>query len=422
VTAAATPATGAAPLAVALTAAGDAVSYHWDLGDGTTADGATVQHSYAAGEYTATVTATATDGETATAQVAIRATRVSLRGPGTTTYGHPLTLAGAVVPPDVGVRVAVTLGSRIVARTSTVAGGHFHVRTRALGPGPWVAHAVSAASAPFSTRVHPELVTSVVGNPMVGQPLTVVAQLRPAAAGRVRVRLHRTGHGDQVRGGSSSLKVALDTHSAAQWRAVVTARPARGWFGVVHVLQATVVEPSLGPGSRGPSVRVLEERLAALHFALRGVDGSYGSDTSDAVLAFQKLYGLPRTGHVDARLWRLLVNARTPRARYPGNHVEVDKARQVLFEVRGGKVALVVHVSTGATGNTPLGEWHVYRRVPGWDWVLYYPSYFLRGFAIHGYPDVPAYPASHGCVRVPLWVATRLYSLQWDGEAVYVYT
>jgi lipoprotein-anchoring transpeptidase ErfK/SrfK len=166
---------------------------------------------------------------------------------------------------------------------------------------------------------------------------------------------------------------------------------------------------------------VLEERLAALHFALRGVDGSYGSDTSDAVLAFQKLYGLPRTGHVDARFWRLLVNAHTPRARYPGNHVEVDKARQVLFEVRGGKVALVVHVSTGATGNTPLGEWHVYRRVPGWDWVLYYPSYFLRGFAIHGYPDVPAYPASHGCVRVPLWVATRLYSLQWDGEAVYVY-
>jgi L,D-transpeptidase-like protein/putative peptidoglycan binding protein/PKD domain-containing protein len=397
------------------------VSYHWDLGDATTADGPSVQHSYAAGTYTATVTAAGADGETATAQVAIRAVGVSLAGPHTASYGHALRLAGAVVPPAVGVRVAVTLGSRIVARTSTVAGGRFHVRTRALGPGPWLAHAASAVSAPLAMRVHPELVATVVGNPMVGEPLTVVARLRPAAAGHLSVGLRRTGHGQQIRRGGASVHVRLDTHSAAQWRAVVTAQPARGWLGAMHVLHATVVEPTLGPGSRGPSVRVLEQRLASLHYALRGVDASYDSDTSDAVLAFQKLYGLPRTGRVDSRLWRLLVNAHTPRARYSGNHVEVDKTRQVLFEVRGGKVALIVHVSTGATGNTPLGEWHVYRRVPGWDWVLYYPSYFLRGFAIHGYPDVPPYPASHGCVRVPLWAATRLYSLQWYGEAVYVY-
>jgi hypothetical protein len=406
---------------VTLTATGDAASYHWDLGDGTSVDGATVQHSYRAGAYTATVAATAADGETATAQVAVRATAVSLVGPRTTSYQKPVTFAGAIVPAQVGARVAVTLGTRIVARTTTVAGGRFHVRTRALGPGPWVAHAAGAASQAFSTRVHPELVASIVGNPMVGQPLTVVARLRPAAAGRLRVRLHRTGGGQQLRRAGASIRVGLDTHSAADWRATVRAQPRRGWLGATDVLQATVVEPTLGPGSHGPSVRVLKEHLAQLHFALEGIDGSYGSDTTDAVFAFQKLYGLPRTGRVDARLWSLLVHAHTPRARYQGNHVEVDKTRQVLFEVRGGKVALVVHVSTGATGNTPIGEWHVYRRVPGWDWVLYYPSYFLRGFAIHGYPDVPPYPASHGCVRVPLWVATRLYAQQWDGEAVYVY-
>ena len=111
-----------------------------------------------------------------------------------------------------------------------------------------------------------------------------------------------------------------------------------------------------------------------------------------------------------------------PRARYPGNHIEVDKARQVLFVVRDGKVALVVAVSTGATGNTPLGLWHVYRKVTGFDWVLYYPNYFLRGFAVHGYPDVPPYPASHGCVRIPMWVATRVYGDIALGTAVYVYT
>jgi lipoprotein-anchoring transpeptidase ErfK/SrfK len=93
----------------------------------------------------------------------------------------------------------------------------------------------------------------------------------------------------------------------------------------------------------------------------------------------------------------------------------------VLFEVRDGKVVLVVPVSTGATGNTPLGTWHVYSRVAGWSWVLWYPTYFLRGFAIHGYPDVPAYPASHGCVRVPMWVATRLYSMHPYGFTIRIY-
>ncbi len=53
---------------------------------------------------------------------------------------------------------------------------------------------------------------------------------------------------------------------------------------------------------------------------------------------------------------------------------------------RNGRVELVVHVSTGATGNTPIGHLHIYRKVVGWDWVLWYPMYFLRGFAIHGYP------------------------------------
>ena len=173
--------------------------------------------------------------------------------------------------------------------------------------------------------------------------------------------------------------------------------------------------------SFGPSVLALERRLHELHYALAAVDGYYGFDTSDAVVAFQKLHGLPRTGTTDTRFWRELSVAHVPFARYPGTHVEVSKELQVLLMVRNGEVTLVVPVSTGATGNTPLGRWQVYRRVTGWDWVLYYPTYFLRGFAIHGYPSVPAYPASHGCVPVPLWVAPRLYEMNGYDESVYVY-
>ena len=94
----------------------------------------------------------------------------------------------------------------------------------------------------------------------------------------------------------------------------------------------------------------------------------------------------------------------------------------MLFVVRDGQVALIVPVSTGATGNTPLGTWHVYSRVPGYNAEqMYYSSFFTGAFAIHGYHSVPAYPASHGCVRIPIWVAKRVYSLIDYGTTVYIY-
>ena len=100
----------------------------------------------------------------------------------------------------------------------------------------------------------------------------------------------------------------------------------------------------------------------------------------------------------------------------------MSKGRQVLFVVRDGQVALIVQVSTGATGNTPLGHWQVYSKVPGFNAKeMYYSSFFVGGFAIHGYHSVPPYPASHGCVRIPLWVATRIYSLVDYGTNVYIY-
>jgi lipoprotein-anchoring transpeptidase ErfK/SrfK len=169
------------------------------------------------------------------------------------------------------------------------------------------------------------------------------------------------------------------------------------------------------------SVRALEQRLRELRYALPRVDGVYGLDTYQAVLAFQKVVGLPWTGRVDGQVWARLRRANVPHARYGGNHIEISKGRQVLFVVRNGTVAAAIHVSTGATGNTPLGRWRVYRKVSGWDWVLWYPLYFLRGFAIHGYPSVPAYPASHGCVRVPMWVAPQLYATHQWGTTVHVY-
>jgi lipoprotein-anchoring transpeptidase ErfK/SrfK len=47
--------------------------------------------------------------------------------------------------------------------------------------------------------------------------------------------------------------------------------------------------------------------------------------------------------------------------------------------------------------------------------------YFKGGFAIHGYPSVPAFPASHGCVRVPMWIAPSLFSGNDYGTTVVVH-
>jgi peptidoglycan hydrolase-like protein with peptidoglycan-binding domain len=201
----------------------------------------------------------------------------------------------------------------------------------------------------------------------------------------------------------------------------VTVAEADGWTGVTRALRGAVVHPRLALGSRGPSVRALEQRLRELRYALPRADGLYGLDTHQAVLAFQKVERLPWTGRVDRRVWIRLWHAHIPRARFPGTHIEVSKGRQVLLVVRGGVVESVVHVSTGATGNTPLGRWRVYRKVTGWDWVLWYPMYFLRGFAVHGYPDVPPYPASHGCIRVPMWIAPTLFRDRTIGDSIYIY-
>ncbi len=422
VTAAASPATGAAPLTVTLTATGDPATYHWTFGDGTAADGSPVQHEYSSGAYTATVTATAADGETATAQVRVRAVAVALSVPRAAHYGARVRFRGRVVAARAGDRVQILSAGRRFATVTAGADGLFHRRVRILGPGPYTARADGAASKPRAVLVHTKITASIGGVGIVGSRLQLVARVRPLTAGKLRIRVWRNGTQTFDRVYSGPASVQLGTSAASSYLVRVTLVPSQGWASPSQKLASEVFEPSLGLGSHGSSVLALEQRLSRLHYALQTVDSYFGADTRDAVYAFQKIHGLDRSGRVDATFWRLLERATVPAARYSGDHVEVDKTHQVLFVVRGGKVSLITHVSTGATGNTPLGTWHVYGKVPGWlPDGMFDSSFFLRGFAVHGYPEVPPYPASHGCVRVPVWFAPRLYSLIPFGSEVDVY-
>jgi PKD repeat protein len=420
----ATPQEGAAPLAVTLVASGDAATYAWDLGDGAAAAGATVQHTYEqAGRYLATVTATGADGQTAQASIQITAYALTLNAPGPVRFGTRAPFRGVLRPAQAKLRVVLRRDGRFVGAALTRANGTFRIRPRVRVPGTYSATYLGVHSNTRIVRVRPRLTVRLAGTPLVGSPLGVVARVRPAAAGAIRITVIRGSRSVYARTSRGSARVALKTAGARVYRIRVRVQEVPGYTFAARSLRVAISMPALGTGSRGPSVRFLEQRLWDLHYALERVDGAYGQDTYDAVLAFQKVNWLPRTGRVDRGMWRRLQHASIPRPRYRGGtHFEVDKARQVLFDVRGGRVARAIHVSTGATGNTPLGVWHVYSKTPGFNSLLmYYSMYFLRGFAIHGYPSVPPYPASHGCVRVPLWIAYSLYETHGYGTTVIVY-
>ena len=419
VTAAATPAVGVAPLRVTLTATGSAASYTWSLGDGSTATGAVVTHVYGAGRFVATVTATNEAGEVAQAQVSVAAVSraVSLEAPRSAGYGESALLAGSLRPAVRGGRVQVYRGRTYVTSARVGANGRFRTRLLVRSPGPYHVRYGAARSAKRTVRVLPRIEASLLAAAPVGARLSLRPRLLPAAAGPVAVRVFLDG----LRLTTGVGSVRIPTGTPGTLRVELTTRTRPGYAPVRKVLSAQVVLPSLAPGARGPSVLALERRLTELRYALRGADGVYGHDTFEAVLAFQKVHGLPRTGRVEPWLWHRLLRAGVPRPQRGGDYIEVDKTRQVLFVVRGGQVSRVVHVSTGATGNTPLGTWQIYRKVGGWDWVLWYPLYFKGGFAIHGYPSVPAYPASHGCVRIPMWIAPSLFSMHGYGTSVMVH-
>ncbi|MCC6223666.1 MAG: murein L,D-transpeptidase [Thermoleophilia bacterium] len=186
--------------------------------------------------------------------------------------------------------------------------------------------------------------------------------------------------------------------------------------------------PALRYGSRGADVRRLQQELVRLRYLPSGTaNGVFGERTWHAVVAFQGWQRLGRTGVVDRRTWAALGRAGVPRP-WGGlrRGVEVDVARQVLLLVRDGVAARAIHISSAAPGHwTPRGRYSVIRKevlswsVPFSSWMPY-ANYFTGGFAIHGYASVPSYPASHGCIRVPMQEAPAVYAAASYGSPVWV--
>ena len=186
-----------------------------------------------------------------------------------------------------------------------------------------------------------------------------------------------------------------------------------------------VVQPRASAGDGGPLVRLLQRGLARLRYAVPRND-RFDDATGRAVMAFRKVNGMARRYDADRRVVAKVLagkGAFEPRHPDAGHHVEADISRQVLALVAGGKVVATYHTSSGAPATpTIIGSFRVYRRDPGTNALgMVRSSYFIRGYAIHGYVDVPAFNASHGCLRVPIPDSGRIFSWIRHGDRVITY-
>lgn len=137
--------------------------------------------------------------------------------------------------------------------------------------------------------------------------------------------------------------------------------------------------------------------------------------------------GLSRTGSVTVSLLTRLEKASRPRPSRSADtnpYLEVNKTKQVLLYCKNGAVVWTIPVSTG-NGSvgiiTPSGTYHITRKTKELS-PRYLPLYLTKTLlAIHGYPNVPVYPASHGCVRTQYWDQVELWPLIAPGTSVYVH-
>lgn len=258
---------------------------------------------------------------------------------------------------------------------------------------------------------------STIAAPRNRAPITIVrgsadAMVSPALSADLRKRLAAKGWGSTV----AMVTVGGAVHASGDFSAAGRITPR-----LRDLLQsAFALHTSEG----------LVHRLAQLGYLSENV--TVGDTSPDAVeqalMAFQGWSGLTRDGALGAATRELLMIADRPVApRTPkGRIVEVSIDKQVMLLVDNGRTVRAIHISSGAAGNTPRGDFTVLRKeMMSWSrpfstWMPY-ASYFIGGYAFHEHPYVPGYPASHGCIRIASPNAPTVYEFATYTTPVFVY-
>jgi hypothetical protein len=270
----------------------------------------------------------------------------------------------------------------------------------------------------------------------VGRRVTLRAVVTPYVAGQiVKVSFYRDGtkvsvqlkQAQPIAGGAGSFRVSYVSSrpGLVEARAVHYATPQQAQF-VARSPGVRCVAVYLGPGASGPSVRLLQSELNVLHYAVP-LSGVLDEGTGRALVAFRKVTGLSRVAFAGPQVFSLLarhIGGFPVRYRRDGRHVEANLTKQVLAEIEpGGRVHAIYMMSSGKPSTpTVIGHFQVYSKTPGVNAKgMVDSNYFIRGYAIHGYPEVPTFAASHGCLRVPIPDAGAIFAWVQYGTVVDVY-
>ena len=206
----------------------------------------------------------------------------------------------------------------------------------------------------------------------------------------------------------------------------------RSDFQAPKTVAAPKLQKAKGPSPKNP--RAVQRALVALRYLpASAVTGHFDYRTQQAVLAFQSYEGLPRDGIVGPQTAGRLAKAGVPlpKLQLPGRRAEVHRSRGVVLLILDNAVFRVIHTSTGVGGDsgevgTPPGRFSVERKERN-SWSvpfqvnLPFAVYFNRGIAFHGYDNVPAFPASHGCARLPQQEAPVVFAFLRVGDRVDVF-
>jgi L,D-transpeptidase catalytic domain len=309
-------------------------------------------------------------------------------------------------------------------------------------PAPAPPAPAQASPAPVAT-VAPGRIQLIIRHAS-GKPLFVIAGRRMAIRGavvpyvagqKVKVSVYRGGRKVKVqtvsvlaaRNGSGRFELSYSSSGAGlvQVRAVHYATPEQALF-TGRSISIRVTGTNLSGGAQGFSVRVLQSELNALHYVVP-LSGVFDEGTGRAVIAYRKVAGLERVASTNTRVFELLQRgAGNFHVRYgrDGRHVEADLTRQVLAEIEPrGRVRSIYTMSSGKPSTpTVIGHFLVYSKTPGVNsHGMVDSNYFIRGYAIHGYAEVPTFAASHGCLRVPIPDAASIFGWVQTGMPVDVY-
>ncbi len=246
-----------------------------------------------------------------------------------------------------------------------------------------------------------------------------------AFAGRKLVKSDRLRIKPSVTGQSGQFTERVVSSRAGLLDVKVTHVPTAQMLGFSAERRIGVLAEHAGFGSRGTFVALIQQRLTALHVFVPQT-GVYDQQTGLALDAYHRLIGRGTAQSLDATTVRDLLNGvGTFKVRNPrdGKHVEGNLSKQLLALIYGSKVYRIYPISSGKPSTpTILGHFHVYLRDPGYlPDGMYYSDFFYGGYAIHGYDPAPDYPASHGCMRLPIVDAIGVFDWLTYGDVVDVY-